>query len=301
VNIRELDRLERKYILTVEAGNTFLSPTMELKQIKAHIADNIDALWQIPNKTFNILRACADAGASAPQNEHEKQAVLGYQFCHHAVQIVDYLKSHRNTLSLGAIRKALIELLDLMRTNIHGGEDSWDKSAEQFPHVAELIFQLLPSSKRYDRKIRDQEYAKARKGLSRMTSIALSMLGEINRLGGTIEEEGRFEPQGAKLSESQVMSFIRQYGDQYSIPDLATWSLVLNVDPSLEPMLIKLVHALERGHVPVNGSEVKKAVQEIVLRHKENNQPTNTLALEQEDAPATPLEFGEKMASKYGD
>jgi hypothetical protein len=288
MNVRELGRLlESKY-----GSNTFLNSKMPPKQIKASIIDGIDALWQLPNKTFNILRACADADASAPKDEHEKSAVAGFQFCQRAVQIVDYLKAHRNTMGLASIRKALNELIDLIQSNM--GEGS-----SQFPHVSALIFQMMPYGKKHDRKIREQEYAKARKGLARMVSLAISIINEINKLGGVSEEEGRFDPQGAKLSDGEIVSFIRQYGDDYGIPDIETWSLVVNADPDIEKPLTTLIHALSRGHAPSHGGEVKRMVQDIVLRHQENNPPANTLALEQEDVPPTPIEFGDKIASKY--
>lgn len=285
MNLSQLGKyLELKYSLASETSHA-----------ETYIRNAIDSLWQVPNKTFNILRACADTGASAPKNVQEEHAIKGFQFCQQVVGIIDYLKVHRNTISLGQLRKALSELLELIKTNIEG-----DHVSLQFPHVSELIFQMMPYGKKHDRKIRDQEYAKARKGLSRITSISLSIINEINKLGGAVEQEGRFDPQGSKLSESEITNFLRQYGQSYGIPDWSTWHLVLHADPSLETNLTRLVHSLLRGNSP-NVEPIKSKVQEILARQPE---PENTSMFEQNNpAPAVSLfdDQGamDKLAWKY--
>lgn len=282
--VRLADYLERKYQLN----------SLAMSSIETNIRNGLDSLWNIPNKAFNILRACADADASNPKNQQEELAVKGFQFCQQVVGIVDYLKANRTTLPLKTIKKGLEEILALIKSNMSG--------ELQFPHVSELIFQIMPYGSKHDRKIRDQEYAKARKGLSRLTSISISLLSDVNKLGGAVNNEAeRFEPIGAKLSNQEIMAFIRQYGTAYGIPDLATWSLVLNADPELEKELTKTVHALLRGHSPINTSSVKSAVLGIINQYHELNQPTNNQVLQQEDPEPMPLLLNEKFAMKYGD
>ena len=290
--------LEKKYWLqsrAVESKPSFPLPNVtfplpQMADVSASIRSQIDSLWNIPNKTHNILRACADAGASKPKDEHEVKAVEGHKFCQKLLNIVDYLKANRDTVSLSDIRKGLDAVVALIKENIQHTE-----AEKQFPGVSALIFHLMPSSKKYDRKIRDQEYAKARKGLSRMASIALTILNEMNRLGGKSEEVGRFEPQGAKLSNEEIMSFIRQHGDTYGIPDLATWSLAVDTDPALELPLTKLVHALSRGQVPSGAEKIKPIIQNIISRRQELTQ-TNAPIFEEEGEA-----WDHKMASKYNE
>lgn len=290
--------LEQKYWLQAQAVESkppsvlpnVTFPLPQMADVSASIRNQIDVLWNIPNNTFNILRACADAGAAQPKNEQEDLAVEGYKFCRKVVSIVDYLKANRNELPLSEIRKGITAVVDeIIKNQKREGDEL------QFPHVSALIFHLLPSSRKHDRKLRDQQYAKARKGLSRMASVALTILNEMNRLGGKSEVGGQFEPQGAKLSQSEIMSFIRQHGDTYGIPDLATWSLVVNTDPALELPLTRLVHALSRGRVPNGADKIKPIIQNIISRRQELTQ-TNAPVFEEEGEA-----WDHKMASKYNE
>jgi len=297
-------RLENKY--GVETKPSFPLPSVvfslpEMANLEASIRNQLDTLWNLPNKSFNILRACADSGAAKAQNPNEEKAVAGYKFCHKLLNIIDYLKANRNTVSLSEIKKGLETILELIQENLQHTEEE-----KQFPNVSELIFQLMPHSKKYDRKIRDQEYAKARKGLSRIASVSLTILNQMNKLGGKSEVSGRFDPQGAKLSEAEIMSFIRQYGDNYNIPDLSAWSLILDTAPELELPLTKLVHSLSRGHIPESGSRLKLIIKNILNKHQERLQ-NNQTALQEEKPGPNPLvlfeeeneAWDQKMANKY--
>jgi len=272
MNISKLGRLfELKYsFLTIAAD-----PNM--KDVEAGIRNSLDALWAIPNISFNILRVCADSGAAKPTNADEQKAIIGFQFCRKIVGIIDYLKANKSTVKLSEIRRALETIV---------GDIKEVETKDQFSNLSELIYQLMPHGKKYDRKLREQQYAKARKGLSRITSIALTILNNMNNFGGAVEQEGRFAPEGAKLSEHEIMSFIRQHGDEYGVPDLATWSLVLDADPSLEQPITRMVHALSRGHNPRDSGAIKSIIHDIVAKHQEAKQ-TN---LEQ---------FAANMAYKY--
>lgn len=273
---------EQKYELTSQAADP------KMADVEANIRNSLDILWEIPNRLFNILRACADASASKPKNINETQAVEGHRFCKRIVSIIDYLKANKKDIPLSDIRKALTLLVKEIKENQKQADEKL-----QFPHVSELIFQMLSSSSKYDRKLRDQQYAKARKGLSRITSIALTILNAMNKLGGATEEFGRFEPQGAKLSNSEIMSFIRRHGDDYNIPDLETWSHIINTDPSLELPLTRLVHALSRGKIPSGNNEIRSIIQNILDRRQEATQTNAPLFEEEGEA------WDKKMAFKY--
>lgn len=255
------------------------------KDVEASIRNQLDALWHIPNQTYNILRACSDANATNPSDERETLALSGFHFCRRIVGIIDYLKANRNDVPLSVVRRGLEEILGLIKESIGSGKEN-----EQFPNVSELIFQMLPSSKKHDRKLRDQQYQKARKGLSRIASISMTILNQMNKLGGATElSEGRFDPRGAKLSQSEIMSFIRQNGDKFGIPDLTSWSLLLDIDPSLELPLTKLIHALSRGQIPKEGEHLKKVIRETLIQGRQNKPPTNIFALNKETSQESPL------------
>ena len=254
-------RYEQKYALTSSASPDFA-------RLENSVRHSLDVLWQIPNKSFNILRACADSGAANPQNDNERLAVEGYHLCRRVVSLADYLKANRDSLSLSDIRNSLDKMLAFIADARKDG---------LFPAVSELIFQLMPSGRKYDRKVREQEYAKARKGLSRMTSVALTILNEMNKMAGAVEQTGRFDPKGAELSEEEIVSFIRQYGDRYGIPDRQSWTDVISMDPSLLSELTRLVHAVLRGHVPANGQDVKREVETILRTRHEARQTNETI------------------------
>lgn len=263
-------KYEQKYQLTSHA-----SP--DLARLENSVRHQLDALWQIPNKSFNILRACADSEASKPQNDNEKLAVEGYHLCRRVVSLADYLKANRDSLSLSDIRESLNKMLAFIAEAQKDG---------LFPSVSELIFQLMPSGRKYDRKVREQEYAKARKGLSRMNSLALTILNEMNRAGGANQQEGRFDPKGAELSEEEIVLFIRQAGDKYGISDRQTWTDVVNSDPSLLPELTRLVHAVLRGHSPANGQDIKARIEDI-LKGRQGAKQTNQVVFDDNLAQLT--------------
>jgi hypothetical protein len=257
--IDRLDILAKKYGMENdgEVDPSYLENKMT--DMEHAVRNQLDVLWNLPNKLFNILRICADSNASSAKTEHEQKALKGYHFCYNLVRIIDYLKAHRDTVSLTEIKDGLESVLELI-------------NAEQphFENVSALIFEMLPSGKKYDRKIRDQEYAKARKGLSRITSVAMTILDSLEKLGEGSEMGNRFKPEGAKLSQSEIMGFIRQHGDSYGIPDLETWSKLLNADPELEKELTKVIHALLRGRVPRDGERVKSIIEHIKKRPEED-------------------------------
>lgn len=284
MNIKSLGKLfEIKYGLKSEAAD----PNM--KDVEALIRNQLDSLYDIPNKTHNILRACADSNASKPANESEKKAVNGFKFCRDVVSIIDYLKANKDKLTLSEIREKLEKILELIKSNI-------DATSElQFPDVSELIFLLLPHSKKQDRKFRSQEFAKARKGISRIASKTLTILNDMNKLGGSKEEFGRFEPKAAELSDERRDLFILRFGDAFGIPNIETWDFVLNTDPSLKAPLTRIINALFLGEQPREYSKYKSIIENIVNERKEGSQNNSNYFEEESDA------WDNKVALKYND
>lgn len=290
-------------------------PTPSMAQVENFVRTHIDTLWNLPNKAFNILRACADSEPKNPKNAHEQLAVDGFKFCRHILSIVDYLKANRDSLSVSDIRKGLTELKNSIVSNMHLKDlslDAKDPDHKQFPHVSATIFEMMPASKKYERKLRDQQYAKARQGLSRIVSLVLTVINQLNEWGGAGVETGRFEPEGAKLSDEEIEVFIRNNGNSYGIPDKETFYYIIDANPDLEKPLTRLVHALSRGKVPKGADRFKSIIQNI-LRKRQQLTQTNVSALEKEEPGPNPLtlfeeEDGEeseawdaKIAFKYND
>lgn len=267
----------------------FAASTAELE---TDLRKKIPILWTYPNKTFGILKACADSGAGKPKGPEERKAVAGYQFCKELLSIVDYLRSNWLNVSLTEIREALTNLIQLIHTNKDMKFDSEGLASEdgsasnvQFPHVSALIFHMIPISKKHDMKLRDEQYGKAKTGLARMLSFALTMMDDIHVLEKIAPEKftqqqftetdideplpERFAPQRAPLSEADILSFIRQNGDAFGIASTEDWGTVFRDDPQLKQEMTTVINALSRGHYPRGSADIKMQIAEILKRHEE--------------------------------
>lgn len=261
-------------------------------ELEGSIRRKIPVLWTYPNKTFGILKACADSGASKPKNANEHKAVAGYQFCKSLLSMIDYLRANWLNVDLGELREVLTNIVHLIHNNKDMKFDSDGQPSEkaeassiQFPHVSELIFQLIPISKKHDVKLRNEQYSKARTGLSRILSFSVSMLDELNELERVSPEKfkyeqktdvdiddklpERFTPQRSPLAENDIIDFIRQHGDQYGISSQENWGTVFMDDPQLKEEMTTVINALNRGRYPRGAADVKMQIAEILKRHEE--------------------------------
>ncbi len=261
-------------------------------ELETSLRKKIPVLWTYPNKTFGILRACADSGASKAQTPEERKAVAGYRFCKELLSIIDYLRANWLNVSLTEIRAALTRLIHLIESNKDmkfDAEGKASKEAEstgrQFPHVSALIFAMTPISKKHDIKLRDEQFGKARAGLARILSFALSMMDDIHELERVAPEKftqqqfpkvdieeplpERFTPQRAPLAESDILSFIRQNGDAFGISSTEDWATVFRDDPQLKEEMTTVINALNRGHYPRGAADIKMQIAEILKRHEE--------------------------------
>jgi len=273
----------------------------QILEIKYKFADNsasledivrrrIDLLWDIPNKSFNILKACADSGASKPKNENEQKAVEGFKFCRDLLNMINYLKINKENISLGEIQEVILNIVNLIdkhkdiKFNDNGRpSNKGEPSNIQFPHVSELIFQLTPVSNKHAIKLRNELYGKARTGLSRILSICNTMNDEIKEIElidpdkftyepKTVdfdqENPSRFKPQRAPLSNYDVIDFIRQHGDEYGLSSKENWELAFRNDPGFKEQITTVINALNRGHRPRDAASVKEEIADILEQHR---------------------------------
>lgn len=263
-----------------------------ITEVENDVRQGIDMLWRFANKDFNILRVCADADASKPKNANEKKAVAGHLFCKELLSKIDYLKSNQNTSELGEIREVLGELLQLIKDNkdirfdLEGKiDDSASLPDIQFQHVSELVYQMIPASKRYDRKLRDQQYGKVKTGLARILSKSISIMQDLHKLEVMVPEKftyknvtdldinaplpERFSPQRTMLSEHDIVDFIKEYGDEFGISSKDDWEIVFNNNPELKEIMTTVINSLNRGHLPVDAGYVKQQIKDILKIYKE--------------------------------
>ncbi len=246
--------------------------------VESSLRHKIDSLYTVVSKTHNVLRACAESEAANPATPEEKLAVAGHKFCKHLVSIIDYLKANQKKISLSDLKKAVEAIKMAVETNLNPqfGEDGTPSedalpSSTQFPHVSALISMMVPSGRKHDRKLRDEQFGKAKKGLSRIMSIISDMMNDLRQLGGVAgpEVSSRFEPEKAPLAESDILNFIRQYGDSYGISSQEDWGTAFRNDPQLRADMTPIINALIRGRFPKDDASVRMQIAEIVKNYEE--------------------------------
>lgn len=255
------------------------------ERMEESIRSDIDTLWKLPNYQFNILKSCAESQPQKPKNINEIKAIEGFKFCQELVGMIDYLGANKNTIPLGELKEVLLNIAHLIKNNQKPEEE---KSNVQFPYVSELIFEIIPVKTKQDRVIRDQQFAKAKTGLSRILSFTISMMEKLSKLEMTDPDKfininitnvpvnipARFSPQRASLSIHDIIDFIRQHGDEYGISTTEDWGTVFLNDSELKEKMTTIINAINRGHIPRDSAEVKMEIAEILMEYekrKSNN------------------------------
>jgi hypothetical protein len=257
--------------------------------LETSVREKISNLWHVVGgaaapgtrtlASENILRHCATAGTAALKDPHKDKAISGYHFCKELVTLIDYVYAKRDDISLGEMREVLLHLVKSINEN-----KSKDKSG-QFANVTELIFQTTHISTKHDIALRNESYNKARTQLSRISSIAIGILKDLQKLEFMTPEKftykkvtdididqrlpERFSPQRAMLGEKDIIDFIRQYGNEYGIPSREAWGIIATDDQQLMQKLTTVINALNRGHIPKDAATVKMEIAEFFKKYEE--------------------------------
>ena len=214
-----------------------------------------------------------------PKNIYEERAVEGFKFCNELLSMIDYMQAKVDNISFGEMREVLTLVVNLIKSNIK----KYDSSI-QFQHVSDLIFEIVPSSTKNSRVIRDQQFAKAKTGLSRILSLSLTMLEDLSKLEISNPDKfeyknvsdididdtlpKRFKPQRANLSIYDIIDFIYQHGDLYGINSKDEWEIVFRDDPELTQDITTVINAVNRGHVPRAYYYIKEEITKALNNHK---------------------------------
>jgi hypothetical protein len=263
--------------------------------IEIPLRKKLSMLWNYPNKLFNVLKACSDSDPSKGKEPHDNKAYAGYKFCKEILGIIDNLKENAGTVSLGEMRDKLLRLVKLIEAQkdqkfTPKGNPSvkGEESVVQFPHVSELIYQLVPISKKHDMKLRNELLAKARTGLSRIHSFSMDLLKDLQELEVMVPEKftysgkedinqdlpDRFSPQRGMLSNNDIVDFIRQYGPTYGINSRDDWEIVFGNNPQLKEEMTSVINALNRGQYAANDVMVRDEISKKLREHQENQLAT---------------------------
>lgn len=277
---------------------------MSAVDLESAIRKQIPMLWKYPTRLFPILQDCASAGISGAKTPEERKAFAGYKFCKELLSVLEYIHMNWLNISMPELKEKLMHAVSLINDNKNldftpsgnptkNPENLGEKSlvSVQFPHVSELIHAIFPVNRKYDRKAREEAQNKARTGLSRILSLSLSMLEELSKLElmapedfatqsepASEEEPGlprRFDPQRAQLSVYDIVDFIRQHGAEYGIDTTEDWGKVFLDDPILKQEMTTVINAINRGHAPLDGHNVKVEIDDILRRHKERAAKSN--------------------------
>jgi len=262
------------------------------QQLETSLRKDIHVLWDYPNKIYNILRACAESHPKNPKSPHQVKAVEGFKFCQELLVMIDYLQSNVDTIPLGQIREILNKIVLLIKNNINlkfnangKPDEEGEKASVQFPHVSELIFEMIPVTTKHTRTLRDQQFNKVKTGFSRILSLSLSMLEKISKLEMLVPEKfqyanvtdididqelpSRFTPNRTTLSVYDIIDFIRQHGLEYGISTTEDWATVFRDDPQLKEDITTVINAINRGHYPSGSADIKMEIARILKEHEE--------------------------------
>ena len=273
-------------------------PPPKMKDVEAKIRNPLDKLFSIVEEKNNILMACFNSDFKNPdfKNKTEMNAQKGFWFIQDVVSIVNWLKAERDQATLAEIREALTTLVELINENKGAGGPE-----AQFMHVSDLVMYVM----RYHKtNVRDKDlrvqWSKARTGLSKLQDIAISIINYMNKSGGDPERiTGRFTPDPTELFPAQKVDFIREFGDRFGLPDMESWQIVTEVDPSLVPKLRKLVHTLKRPYRDqafARAPRIKSMMQGMIRKYL-LSKATNQSYFETADPSLFEFEEGESEES----
>jgi len=248
------------------------------ENLENSVRADIHQLWKFPNENFNILRVCAESNPKNPKTDDDVKAIKGFKFCQQLLTMIDYMKVHMKSMPLGQMREILLTIVNLIQENIH--LKFKEETSIQFPHVSELIFQMIGVKTKHDRKVRDEQFGKAKTGLSRILSLSLTMLEKLEKLEmmdpskfnfTDLDQKlpERFIPQRAPLSVYDIVDFIRQHGLEYGISNKEDWETVFTNDPELRERMTTVINAINRGLSPKDSFFVKTEIAKILKEFKE--------------------------------
>ena len=163
--------------------------------------------------------------------------------------------------------------------------------------VRNFIHDTIRVNKESERNYREHLKSKFEMIVSRLSSIlekkakvlqALIRL-ENPELEGPSLDGGAVDPQRKELSKDKILMFMRTPAAQsYGLDSLEVMARVLFY-PDLKAKITTIINAVDRGHTPIDGPEIKAAVIEIMKVFNERQQ-TNLSALEETpEKPAPPV------------
>jgi hypothetical protein len=253
--------------------------------LKSLAASKEETLDQVKTNLINAYNLYVNS-SKAKEPVLQMLANAKEPFSKKLISSMEELVANINKLSAQLLFKRVVGILDSIRNMKNDPE----KTVRNFIHDSVRV------NKESDRNYREHMKSKFEMVISRIFSIfekqgriLQSVIAletpEVHPMGS--EEIGG--PVRKELSKDKILMFMKSPAAQdYGLDDLETMTRVLSY-PDLKSKITTLINAVDRGHVPIDGPEVKSDV-EAIMKIYQDRQHTNIPALE--EMPEKPEEFG---------
>jgi enoyl reductase-like protein len=258
-----------------------LAPVFELKYgLKSLAASTKETLNQVKKDLVNAYTLYVSQRSKEPVLQI--LANIKEPFSKKLVSSMEEMVANIDNLSASDLFQQVNDML----SHIHLMKEDKGSKVRNFIHDSVRV------TKESEKNYREHIKSKFEVIVSRLSSILAKQakaLQTLSGLGNTPLSGGAVEPQRKELSKDKILMFMRTPAAQsYGLDSLEIMARVLSY-PDLKEKITTIINAVDRGHTPIDGPEVKAAAAEIMKVFNERQQ-TNLPALEQApEKPAPPV------------
>lgn len=144
--------------------------------------------------------------------------------------------------------------------------------------VREFIHDLIKINKESDKKYREHVKSKFEMVITRLSSILEKQAKILNKFlpKNLPLQGGVVEPQRKELSKDKILRFmLTPEAVNYGLDNVETLEKVLFY-PDLKEKFTTIVNAIDRGHSPVDGYDLKNSINEIMELYKQRIESDNS-------------------------
>lgn len=262
-----------------------LARIFELKYgLKSLAASKEETFNRVKQDLINAYTLYVDS-QKAKEPVLQMVADLGEPFSKRLIKSMEELIANIDKLSIQAVFRRVNGIL----SSISAVKNDPEKQVRNFIHDAIRV------GKQSEKNYREHVKSKFEVALSRLSSIlekqgkSLQSLIRLEKPEDEVPalEGGTVEPQRKELSKDKLLTFMRSPAAQnYGLGSLDVMTRILTY-PDLKDKITTIINAVDRGHSPLDGPDVKMAVAEI-MKIFNDRQQTNLTALEENPEKPAP-------------
>ena len=262
-----------------------LARVFELKYgLKPLTASKDDAFNQVKKDLINAYTLYVDS-EKAKEPVLQIVANMGEPFSKRLIHSMEELIANIDKLSVQAVFRRVNGILG----SIRAVKNDPEKQVRNFIHDSVRV------NKESEKNYREHVKSKFEVAIARISSILekqARVLQSLIRLENPEDEApglegGAVEPQRKELSKDKLLTFMRSPAAQnYGLDSLDTLTRILTY-PDLKEKITTIINAVDRGHSPIDGPDVRMAVAEI-MKIFNDRQQTNLTALEEKPEKPAP-------------